>query len=60
MEHGSESAMSVNCDGDEDCLVVEEVTNDYVSGDGWCDCVVGASVEFVTFVVLKIGVCMGS
>ena len=60
MEHRSESAMSVDCDGNEDCLVVEEVTDDRVSRDGWCNCVVGASIEFFTFVVLKIGVCMGS
>ena len=52
VEHWSESSVSVDGEGDEDCLVVEEVSYHCVAGYGWFCCVVGCAVKFLTFEVL--------
>ena len=52
VEHWSESSVSVDGEGDEDCLVVEEVSYHCVAGYGGFCCVVGCAVKFLTFEVL--------
>lgn len=52
VEHWSESSVSVDGEGDEDCLVVEEISYHCVAGYGGFCCVVGCAVKFLTFEVL--------